>query len=529
MPSINSQSTKHRTHRYIFASCALILTGLCVLYYPVLKGLWAVWFSEDQYSYGILVPALFAYFAWKSWPSLSRVKPVSNAYGLVIVFFGYLLFLFGSFALHGFSARFSLICLLSGFTIYVAGFRFLRKLAFPFFILLFMIPFPESLDRYFSFNLRLLSSGVSAQMLHLFGIPAFREGNVIDIGSMQFNVIDACSGMNYVLPMLLLCAIMGAFFLRTFRTRIILFLLAVPVSFAANVFRITATAVIAQYWSARIATGFLHDFSGWLVFMFALCCTCIMALILRRVFEKERMGGNEAGGRALETEAECRDVESLKARPLLIAACLMVFFIVAYYGIAAKKGNGPIPRLEELPVVISGYGSTVLPEDPAVKEFSSVTDSLTRFYQREGSRPIVVYVGYYRTSSDLKGLFHTPSVCLTGSGWEVKHLVDHELSGDNRRLRTRLVFSEKPGRKQVMLYWYTIGPYTTGHERTAHFYTGYDAIFGHYSDVVKVMISTEYDFAGELDSCVKELDGFASAFLIPFYHQIIDNGKHRSG
>ena len=99
---------------------------------------------------------------------------------------------------------------------------------------------------------------------------------MIDIGSMQFNVIDACSGMNYVLPMLLLCAIMGAFFLTTFRSRIILFLLAVPVSFVANVIRITATAVIAQYWSPAIATGFLHGFSGWLIFMFALCCTCFL-------------------------------------------------------------------------------------------------------------------------------------------------------------------------------------------------------------------------------------------------------------
>ena len=185
--------------------------------------------------------------------------------------------------------------------------------------------------------------------------------------------------------------------------------------------------------------------------------------------------------------------------------CLIVFFIIAIYAIAARKGNAPIPSLGDLPTVIAGYGSTTLTEDPGVKEFSSVTDSLTRFYQREGSRPILVYIGYYRTSSELKGLFHTPSVCLTASGWEVKHLIDHELSGSDgsHRVRMRLVLSEKSGQKQAMLYWYTIGPYTTGHERTAHFYTGYDAIFGHYSDVVKVMISTEYGSDAELDSCVK--------------------------
>jgi hypothetical protein len=111
----------------------------------------------------------------------------------------------------------------------------------------------------------------------------------------------------------------------------------------------------------------------------------------------------------------------------------------------------------------------------------------------------------------------------------VKHLLEHDvrIADGTRTVRTRLVLSEKSGLKQAMLYWYTIGPYTTGSERLAHFYTGYDAVFGSYSDVVKIMMSVVYGNDAELDSCITQLDSFAREFLVPFYTLIIDRQGHR--
>ena len=173
MPSNKDRSIEHRIRWYLFACCALIFVGLFVLCYSVLKGLWQVWLSEDQYSYCVLVPLVFAYFVWKSWPSLSRLKPVSNVYGLVIVIFGYLLFLFGSFALHGFSARFSLICLLVRVHALRCRSALPQATGFPVFYSPVHDSFPGGFGQVFLIQSAVASSGASAQMLNLFGIACF--------------------------------------------------------------------------------------------------------------------------------------------------------------------------------------------------------------------------------------------------------------------------------------------------------------------------------------------------------------------
>jgi hypothetical protein len=104
---------------------------------------------------------------------------------------------------------------------------------------------------------------------------------------------------------------------------------------------------------------------------------------------------------------------------------------------------------------------------------------------------------------------------------------DHELpgTGGRGRIKTRLVFSERSDQKQLILYWYNIGPYTTGHEQQAHFYTGYDAIFGHYNDVFKMMISIEYSSPDEVNAAVQQLEHFVAEFLIPFNDMVSKSSR----
>ena len=475
--------------QYLLAYCTIIITGFAVLYYSVFQGLVKTWMSQEQYSFAPLIPFIFLYLLHSSRQQLLNTVIRPNYSGLIIVLIGYCLYLTGIFGVHGFTARFSCIVMLMGFTLFTLGTQMMRRLSFPFFMLLFMIPFPDLLDRLFSIKLRLFSSIITEKILHTMGVSVFRQGNIIDIGSMQFNVADACSGMNYLLPLLALSALVGYFSTKSITVRSILFVSAIPITLAANVLRITGTALIAEYWTREIAKGFMHDFSGWVVFMFAFFCLFAELKILNRLIpgkkdipEEKRQTGQTAG------------TDDLKILPLATTACILLAFWGGYHAIAAKKADLPLPVMENLPKMIDGYVGKTIPEDPEIKEFSSVTDSITRIYTKEGENPVLVYIGYYRTSPKLKGFIHTPEVCLGSSGWKIKNIdyLDITVPFNDKKLRTRRIIAQRDGVNQLLIYWYQIGDFTTGNERIAHYYSGYDAILGDYSDAIKVMVSINY-------------------------------------
>ena len=515
-----------RINQYIFLYFVVVLVGLCGLYHSVLLGLWDTWMEQDQYSYAVLIPLIFAYLIKERWALITSSKISSSFLGLLIVFAGYLFFLFGTFSFHGFTSRFSFLIMLSGFMLYGLGWGVFKRLVFPLSILLFMIPFPELLDRIFSVKLRLISSALTEQLLHLLGISVFRQGNIIDIGTMQFNVVDACSGMNYLLPLLCLAIIIGYFFSKSLWVRFFLFISAIPITVALNVIRIASTAVIADYWTREIASGFMHAFSGWLLFMLGFVLLFIELKILVRFF-KQKPNSTLRNKPTQKIERKYVN-ESIGPLPIIVTVCLFAIFIGGYYAIASKKANFPVPNLSDLPRVIDGYKEgKMVPEDKGIKAFSSVTDSITCVYTKNEADPIVVYIGYYRTTPNLKGFIHTPEVCLESTGWKVKEINNYELrvADDSLMINCRLVFSERPGIKQVLVYWYQIGDFATGHERLAHLYTGYDAIFGNYDDAVKIMISKNYIHASEREKSFQELVSFVRAFYPCFIKTIQVPGK----
>ena len=67
-----------------------------------------------------------------------------------------------------------------------------------------MFPFPNFLHNKISVNLKLISSQLGVAMMQLYGMSAYREGNVIDLGFTQLQVVDACNGLRYLFPLIIL-------------------------------------------------------------------------------------------------------------------------------------------------------------------------------------------------------------------------------------------------------------------------------------------------------------------------------------
>lgn len=248
----------------------LLSAVLLALYSPVLKLLVYQWYNDPDYSHGFLVPLLSAYLIWARRDKLREVPRRPSAWGMVIVL-GSLGFLFlGSLGAENSLARLSFIGCLCGLIVYFAGSALLRAMAFPIAFLLFAIPIPVVIYNEIVFPLQFIASKFATRTLEVLNLfPIMREGNVLILPGMRLEVVEACSGIRSLMSLLALAAGYGYVVERSVAVRWFLVLAMVPLAIVSNGMRIMITAIMAHYIGPRAAEGFMHEFSGWVIFVVA--------------------------------------------------------------------------------------------------------------------------------------------------------------------------------------------------------------------------------------------------------------------
>ena len=263
-------------------SMGAVLLLMLWLYSGIAVKLVRDWYDLPDFSHGFLIPFFVAFLLWERREQI-RQAPVRPSWaGLALVLCGLVLLLAGRFGADLFLARTSFLVLTAGvvWTVYGAG--MLRVIRFPLFVLLLAIPLPAVLFNQITFPLQLLASRVASAMLPLAGVPVLREGNVINLPSMQLEVAEACSGIRSMMSLFTVAVLFGYFFEKTTLRRVVLALASLPIAVAANALRIFGTGLCVQYWDPDKAVGFFHEFSGWLMFLVSLACLYLIHLLTRR-------------------------------------------------------------------------------------------------------------------------------------------------------------------------------------------------------------------------------------------------------
>ena len=149
-------------------------------------------------------------------------------------------------------------------------------------LLLLTIPLPYTLQAIVTVKLQLLSTQIGEAAIRLFGIPVFVEGNVIDLGQYKLQVAEACSGLRYLLPLTAISFILAYLYKAPFWKKAILVASAAPITILINSFRIAVIAVLVDNFGTQMAEGFLHQFEGWVVFIFGALLLGLEMLALER-------------------------------------------------------------------------------------------------------------------------------------------------------------------------------------------------------------------------------------------------------
>ena len=252
-----------------------LLAGLGFMYVPTFADLSSTLWATDQNAHGPIVLAVATWFLYFKACQLDGdasvvIRPV-RVVGTLVLAFGLVMYVIGrSQAFYLFEVG-SLIPVLAGGVLILFGAAVLKRLWFAFFFMFFMIPLPGSVIDTLTQPMKIAVSWGSENLLYAMGYPVARNGVVITIGQYQLLVADACAGLNSLFTL----EALGLLYMNVMRhesalRNTLLAIFIVPISFTSNLIRVVVLSLITFHMGDAAGQGFLHGFSGMVLFLSAL-------------------------------------------------------------------------------------------------------------------------------------------------------------------------------------------------------------------------------------------------------------------
>ena len=311
---------------------------------------------------------------------------------------------------------------LIGIVLAIGGYPLLKVSFIPIAFLLFAIPLPYFIDAILTLRLQLISSELGVFFIRLFGIPVYLDGNIIDMGTYKLQVVEACSGLRYLYPLLSLSFLAAYLFHAPMWQRMLVFLSSIPIAIAMNGFRIGSGR---RSWSISGATRWPRGRStsskagsssspvppSWRPRCICwLCCqanACSTFSIFRGLQRKIPPAFKS---------------QSLSASPLFACLVLLCAGGAAVYSVSGRTEQiQDRTRFVEFPDHLGQWHGQPGQLDLATEQALGFDDYLLSDYARPDGKMVNLYVAYY--ASQRKGESpHSPIVCIPGGGWAITNL-----------------------------------------------------------------------------------------------------------
>ncbi len=431
---------------------------LAAMYWPTYAWLIGADWPREDYDYCYMIPFVVAYLLWERRKRILSLPAANSPSGLIFVCLGIALFWIGELAGEIYSSYVSSWFLIVGLLWLHFGKARVLAARFPVFMILTMFPPPHFINNKIMLSLKLVSSQIGVYLLQLYSMSAYREGNIIDLGFTQLQVVDACSGLRYVVPLTILGLLLANLYRAAWWKKIVLFLSSIPLAIISNSIRIASTGVLYEMFGAEVAEDFFHGFSGWLIFVFTLLIMITEMWLLKYLpprvsyeADKEPVSGTEKGPAA---ESDRQTGLPLFTLASVACAALLALTVLTNNLIDFRQKTSLKQSLEKFPVQVgqwSGSRETMGQEFIDVLRFDEYTMVM---YQNPSNHKVHFYVAYYK-GQQKGGVIHSPETCLPGSGWLFRDSGRVEfLLSNGQVMRVNRAFMEKGAARQVVYFWF---------------------------------------------------------------------------
>lgn len=443
----------------------------------------AIWQRSETFAHGFLIAPISTWLIWRRRDALAALTPRPEFLVLPLLALAGFGWLLGQLAGAGVVQQYGLVVMIPLLVWSILGSEVVRALAFPLFFLLFAVPFGEFLVP----PLMEHTADFLAFALKLTGIPVYREGLFLTIPSGTWSVVEACSGLRYLIASLTLGFLYAYLTYRSFVRRAVFVAFSVIVPIVANWVRAYMIVMIGHLSSMKYAVGIDHLIYGWLFFG-------VVMLILFWIgsFWREDVEPHPA---ALRTVPHAQQNTSFLGT--ILAATITAAVTVALWPFAASRleGTGPLsPPVLQAPRSAGGWEPVPGELSDWMPRFANPRVWVKQSYIKEARRA-EVFIGYYRQQRQAAQLITSQNVLVStrdrvwGNVGETRRTLDlgsEQLSAIEARLKGHSV--------QLLVwrwYWvdgrYVVNPYW------AKLLQAKSKLFGRGDDGAVVIVYTESD------------------------------------
>jgi len=476
------------------AALAFAVAWIVFGYWRTGASMVGIWARSDTFAHGFLVAPISAWLIWRERASLLEVAPQPSWWVLVPLTGAGAGWLLGELGNVNAVAQFAFVAMLVLAVPAVIGTRAARRIAFPLAFLFFAVPAGEFLMP----QLMEWTADITVFALRLTGIPVYREGQNFHIPTGNWSVVEACSGVRYLIASVVIGTLFAYLTYRSTMRRIVFIGFSILVPVIANWARAYMIVMIGHLSGNRLAVGVDHLIYGWVFFG-------LVILVMFWLGSRWR----EDGVPAIGPERSFNWAPGVAAPPgefLLVAVMVAIAAMVWPLGerLIEKSDAASLPALSA-PVSIGDWRADESPLTTWRPQFQNPPAQLRERWQR-GDAEVGLYVGYYRNQSADQKLVSSDNALVRSSerdwirlGGGVRTV---EVGGHPVSVRTAEL--KGPGEDRLLAwYWYWIDGRLTASDPLAKVYTALSRLMGRGDDSAVVIVYTRDKRPGEAEATLE--------------------------
>ncbi|MFT3987328.1 VPLPA-CTERM-specific exosortase XrtD [Aestuariivirga sp.] len=496
----------------------MALAALAALNLGSFPALYEAW-SRPEYSHGWLILPISAFLFLRIHHSLPPAQQPSSAWpGLIVLALGTAVLMLGNLALIPYLSLYGFVLAVGGLILTAAGWR--RGLRYwpAWAFLLFLLPLPNALYWPLSLKLQFLSSQIGVMGIRAMSIPVFLDGNIIDLGTYQLQVAEACSGLRYLFPLMSFGFLFAALYQGPWWHRLLIFFSTIPITIAMNSFRISIIGFLVDRYGIGQAEGFLHFFEGWVIFIVCIALLYLLAWVLQRFSAKPRPVLEMLD---IDTRGFVSGARSLASAPVsraMMPAAIVIALAAGLWHFAFQRAEVVVSRepLTTFPMQIGPWSGTETRLDPSIENVLNARDYVLADYVDgpDKSQSVNFLVAYYASQNAGKSA-HSPEVCIPGSGWEIVKWGPEDIpieGAPDGMLHINRAIVQKGFNKQLVYYWFEQQGRKVAGEYESKAYLIYDSLMRGRSDGALIRYVTTVGPDG-LDAADARIRTFISGTL----------------
>jgi exosortase A len=463
-----------RSLAFAFAAAAAIVAG----YWPTAASMVAIWQRSETFSHGFAVVPIALWLIWRRRHATAQVPPRPYAPALLLVAaagFGWLL---GRLAGAAVVQHFALVLMIQSAAVAVLGLQGARTIAFPLLFLFFAVPFGEALVPWLIDR----TADFTVAALKLTGVPVYREGNHFVIPTGQWSVVEACSGLRYLVASLMAGTLYAYLMYASAWRRAAFIAVSVLVPLVANWLRAYLIVMLGHLSGNELAVGVDHLIYGWIFFGLVIA---LMFWIGAR-YRDDAVPAATAPAVGADTGASRVALAASAAVAVVVAGLWSP--LAAALADAGRWHPRPLAPIEG----VAGWTPVVAPEGPWQPRFTGHRASLRQTFERDGRR-VELYVAYYAAQTEGYEMVNSKNVLVPADDpvWRETMRGQTVIPGGAAPIRARTARIAGPNGGYDVVWWYWVDGRTAASDGLAKAWQAWSRLMLRPDSSAAVFVFTE--------------------------------------